>query len=83
MGFFRPALLLPWLLLLIVSASEDGAVAEAARPLSSFPSSSSKPRYAKILATLGIVCKCCNGSECTSTWNGSCSQLQCLPWKLS
>lgn len=37
----------------------------------------------KMLATLGIVCKCCDGEsgKCRSTWDGSCSKLQCLPWK--
>ncbi|OMO54257.1 hypothetical protein COLO4_36543 [Corchorus olitorius] len=36
-------------------------------------------------ATLGIVCKCCDGEgvECKSSWNASyaCPKLQCLPWK--
>ncbi|KAL4388222.1 hypothetical protein GQ457_09G030070 [Hibiscus cannabinus] len=37
------------------------------------------------LATLGVVCKCCDGEggECKSSWDASyaCSKLQCLPWK--
>ncbi|KAM7499310.1 hypothetical protein LguiA_023724 [Lonicera macranthoides] len=37
-------------------------------------------RYSKMLSTLGMVCKCCD-DECRSTWEGSCSNLQCLPWK--
>ncbi|KAJ4720894.1 Fibropellin-1 like [Melia azedarach] len=40
--------------------------------------------YSKTYATqLGVVCKCCDGEkgECRSTWEGSCSKLQCLPWK--
>ena len=37
--------------------------------------------YASVFATLGLVCKCCDGGECKSTWNNSCSKVQCLPWK--
>ncbi|KAJ1439442.1 hypothetical protein SESBI_02378 [Sesbania bispinosa] len=39
--------------------------------------------YSKIFATLGVVCKCCDGIEgsCRSTWTDSCSNLQCSPWK--
>ncbi|KAG6621227.1 hypothetical protein I3842_01G294600 [Carya illinoinensis] len=35
-------------------------------------------------ATLGIVCKCCDGlnGECRTTWDASCPKLKCLPWKL-
>ncbi|XVF83800.1 hypothetical protein PTKIN_Ptkin16aG0521700 [Pterospermum kingtungense] len=36
-------------------------------------------------ATLGVVCKCCDGEggECRSSCNASysCPKLQCLPWK--
>ncbi|KAK4270383.1 hypothetical protein QN277_023421 [Acacia crassicarpa] len=34
-------------------------------------------------ASLGLVCKCCDGSEgaCKSTWTNSCSNLKCSPWK--
>lgn len=48
-----------------------------------------------VLATLGVVCKCCDGvatggggkeegegKGCVAVWSGSCSNLQCLPWKL-
>ncbi|KAH1090160.1 hypothetical protein J1N35_017417 [Gossypium stocksii] len=40
--------------------------------------------YSKIFATLGVVCKCCDGSggECSTTWTQPCSKLKCLPWKL-
>lgn len=41
--------------------------------------------YEKVFATLGVKCKCCDGSSsdenCKSIWEGSCSKLQCLPWK--
>ena len=41
--------------------------------------------FSEIFSTLGVACKCCDGEkgECTSTWTGSCSKLQCLPWKLN
>ncbi|KAL1549182.1 hypothetical protein AAHA92_17315 [Salvia divinorum] len=37
----------------------------------------------RTFATLGVVCKCCEGGgeSCTSSWKGSCSKLHCLPWK--
>lgn len=46
--------------------------------------------YSRTLATLGLVCKCCDGvggdsggeESCTASWKGSCSKLHCLPWKL-
>ncbi|PWA85594.1 hypothetical protein CTI12_AA147110 [Artemisia annua] len=41
--------------------------------------------YPKMLFTLGMECKCCDGASsnenCESIWKGSCSKLQCLPWK--
>ncbi|KAI6698355.1 hypothetical protein NL676_018474 [Syzygium grande] len=79
MGVFKPSLLLLWLLV-VASASEVAQLVES-RTLPGFPSQ--QPGYSKILATLGVVCKCCDGGgECTVTWEGSCSKLQCLPWKL-
>ncbi|XVE99674.1 hypothetical protein REPUB_Repub03eG0220300 [Reevesia pubescens] len=40
--------------------------------------------YAK-LATLGVVCKCCDGEggDCRSSWDSSysCPKLHCFPWK--
>ncbi|MBA0870605.1 hypothetical protein Goshw_014717 [Gossypium schwendimanii] len=37
------------------------------------------------LATLGVVCKCCDGEggECRSSRDASysCPKLKCLPWK--
>ncbi|KAK4771327.1 hypothetical protein SAY87_031859 [Trapa incisa] len=84
MSSSRTSLFMPWLLLLLVAtASEDRVVAQASRPISSLPRWPSQQRYSKILATLGIVCKCCDEGQCASTWEGPCSQLQCLPWKLS
>ena len=39
--------------------------------------------YARVFDTLGMICKCCDGpgGDCTSRWNGSCSNLQCIPWR--
>ncbi|KAI9157572.1 hypothetical protein LWI28_024557 [Acer negundo] len=41
--------------------------------------------YSKRFASLGVVCKCCDGEkgECRSTWDSSSCpiKLQCLPWK--
>ncbi|XWS43781.1 hypothetical protein CRYUN_Cryun16bG0133500 [Craigia yunnanensis] len=70
------------LLLLVFSVSASQVPpASAARPLSILPD---QQRYSKIFATLGVVCKCCDGTgaECSSTWTEPCSQLKCLPWKL-
>lgn len=45
--------------------------------------------YSNVFATLGVVCKCCDGAaasgsgeNCATSWAGACSNLQCLPWKL-
>ncbi|XVF76712.1 hypothetical protein PTKIN_Ptkin13bG0288600 [Pterospermum kingtungense] len=72
------------LLLLVISVSTSQVpLASAARPLSILPD---QQRYSKIFATLGVVCKCCDGTgsdgECSGTWTQPCSQLKCLPWKL-
>ncbi|XAR68890.1 hypothetical protein NMG60_11000294 [Bertholletia excelsa] len=78
MGFLNRPLLLLFLLLVIGLTSKRTGFAEA-RPLSVVP----EQRYSKIFATLGLACKCCDGSsgKCTSAWVGSCSNLECLPWK--
>ena len=40
--------------------------------------------YPRGFDTLGMICKCCDlpNSDCTSRWNGSCSDIQCIPWRL-
>ncbi|KAF5794919.1 hypothetical protein HanRHA438_Chr08g0345001 [Helianthus annuus] len=42
-------------------------------------------KYARVFATLGVECRCCDGASsnerCKSIWEGSCSKLQCLSWK--
>ncbi|OMO97311.1 hypothetical protein COLO4_14695 [Corchorus olitorius] len=70
------------LLVISVSAASHMPLASEARPLSILPDSQS---YSKFFATLGVVCKCCDGidgGECSSSWTQPCSQLKCLPWKL-
>ncbi|KAI4331683.1 hypothetical protein MLD38_029843 [Melastoma candidum] len=90
---FRPkSVILVLLVLSIVSSSEHVTLAQS-RPLSTSASSSSStvPSHhteqgiSKVLATLGVVCKCCDSAgDCTSLSNsGSCHKVQCLPWKLS
>lgn len=51
-----------------------------------FPLSSTPPliSYSKFFGTLGLDCKCCDGtagSECASSWEGSCVNLHCSRWK--
>ncbi|XP_027337837.1 uncharacterized protein LOC113851528 [Abrus precatorius] len=77
MGMNKP-LMLGLLILLIASIGDKPCVVEG-RALSLI----SNQGYSKIFATLGIVCKCCDGlgGACTSTWTESCSNLQCFPWK--
>ncbi|KAL5709357.1 hypothetical protein ACHQM5_020057 [Ranunculus cassubicifolius] len=47
--------------------------------------STDQNRFSKVFATLGMSCKCCDGKEglCRSTWESSCSKLECLPWKFN
>ncbi|KAJ4719929.1 Fibropellin-1 like [Melia azedarach] len=71
------------LLLLVVAVSQcscRSVVVKAIRPTIL----NHRLGYSKTFAAqLGVVCKCCDGEkgECRSTWQGSCSNLQCLPWK--
>ncbi|XP_054782142.1 uncharacterized protein LOC129289406 [Prosopis cineraria] len=67
------------LLLMLSSISQKPSVAEA-RP---FSLKSHQGGSETTLASLGVVCKCCDGigGACTSTWTDSCSNLQCSPWK--
>ncbi|XWS59884.1 hypothetical protein CRYUN_Cryun08bG0160200 [Craigia yunnanensis] len=49
-----------FLLLLVISVSASQVpLVSAARPLSILPD---QQRYSKIFATLGVVCKCCDGT---------------------
>ncbi|CAN1275536.1 hypothetical protein LINPERPRIM_LOCUS15737 [Linum perenne] len=69
------------LLLLTLSATNNSRPVEARTlPFSSSGSS-------KFFATLGVVCKCCDNrpsgnGECSSSWEGSCRDVQCLPWRI-
>ncbi|CAI0471190.1 unnamed protein product [Linum tenue] len=72
---------LPLLLLLLsISANHYLTTAEAR----TLPFSST--HLSKIFATLGVICKCCDNrqgenGECSISWKGSCSDVQCLPWR--
>ncbi|CAI0471189.1 unnamed protein product [Linum tenue] len=74
---------LPLLLLLLsISANHYLTTAEAR----TLPFSSTHLRSSKIFATLGVICKCCDNrqgenGECSISWKGSCSDVQCLPWR--
>ncbi|KAK7292886.1 hypothetical protein RJT34_15741 [Clitoria ternatea] len=66
------------LIIMVVSISDKPLIIEG-RTLSLI----SGQGYSKIFATLGLLCKCCDGvgDTCTGTWTGSCNNLQCFPWK--
>ncbi|CAI0427365.1 unnamed protein product [Linum tenue] len=69
-------------LLLSLSANHYSTTAEAR----TLPFSSTHLGSSKIFATLGVICKCCDNregenGECASSWEGSCSDVQCLPWR--
>ncbi|XP_057440471.1 uncharacterized protein LOC130732442 [Lotus japonicus] len=77
MGMQKPQVLM-LVIIMVVLVTEKPSVIEA-RTLSLV----SNQGYSKIFATLGVVCKCCDGvgGSCTSSWTESCNNLQCLPWK--
>ncbi|OIT39140.1 hypothetical protein A4A49_00712 [Nicotiana attenuata] len=95
MSSFKVYLLLLSLLVINFSFQEKSrfGLADAARPISLQSQNSkfsSSVEYLKIFKTLGMVCKCCDGVDsregrkqdlCSATWAGSCSNLQCFPWK--
>ncbi|CAN0909598.1 hypothetical protein LINGRAHAP2_LOCUS25866 [Linum grandiflorum] len=35
----------------------------------------------EVYSKLGLICKCCDGGRCTSSWNSSCSNLRCSSWR--
>ncbi|KAM6550820.1 hypothetical protein CsatB_000628 [Cannabis sativa] len=76
MGLSKPSFL--FVLVLFAVLASEKSVAVQARFLSS-----AQQRYTNVFATLGLVCKCCDGpkGECTSSWTNSCPKIQCLPWK--
>ncbi|ESW12453.1 hypothetical protein PHAVU_008G114100 [Phaseolus vulgaris] len=71
MGLNKPHVLMLLIIMLVSTTLIEG------RTLSLI----SGQGYSKIFATLGVVCKCCDGGACTSTWTESCNNLQCYPWK--
>ncbi|CAJ1949367.1 unnamed protein product [Sphenostylis stenocarpa] len=74
----KPHVLVLLVVLIASSVAEKTSVVEG-RTLSL----TSHQGYSKNLATLGLVCKCCDGvgGACATTWTHSCSNLQCSPWK--
>ncbi|KAI3819045.1 hypothetical protein L1987_12867 [Smallanthus sonchifolius] len=81
--FIKPALI--FLVFVLVTgfgleSRHQTMIYAQARPLSLI----SPGRYEGAFDTLGMICKCCDrlGGNCTSRWNGSCSNLQCIPWRL-
>ncbi|KAI3750398.1 hypothetical protein L2E82_21033 [Cichorium intybus] len=75
----KPASLLFMFLLLTSNRFQSHPVMTQARPLSII----TPQRYPRGFDTLGMICKCCDlpKNECTSRWNGSCSHIQCSPWR--
>lgn len=74
------------------SSVQSQQTKESALVLSSAPQESNtntkmdtnaKNGYSKLLGTLGMVCKCCDGAggECKTKWLEPCPNLQCHPWK--
>ncbi|XP_027908158.1 uncharacterized protein LOC114167302 [Vigna unguiculata] len=74
----KPHVLVLLVILIASSVAEKTSVVEG-RTLSLTPLQG----YSKNLASLGLVCKCCDGDggACRSLWTESCSNLQCSPWK--
>ncbi|KAK9158915.1 hypothetical protein Scep_005489 [Stephania cephalantha] len=72
-----------WVLVLIVVAqahNSRGAAEARAGPVLMMK----HQRQFDLWRTLGVGCNCCDGEsgQCRSTWEGSCTKLECLPWKL-
>ncbi|CAA7389805.1 unnamed protein product [Spirodela intermedia] len=76
MGSGRLSLVL-FLLLAFSSSDLPGCV--DARPLRFFD----HRNYAKVLASLGLTCRCCDGEggECRTQWDSACAEVRCHPWK--
>ncbi|CAH1445836.1 unnamed protein product [Lactuca virosa] len=75
----KPASLLFMFLLITSYRYQSHPLMTEARPLSIIP----QQKYLSSFDTLGMICKCCDlpKNECTSKWNGSCSNIQCIPWR--
>ncbi|KAL2554548.1 uncharacterized protein Fot_08167 [Forsythia ovata] len=88
MDFFKSTPFFVLLLSIISFAYQDSSSAEARAAPPPFLSPQQVGHW-KDFSTLGVVCRCCDaggssidGEECTNSWVGYCSNLQCLPWKL-
>ncbi|KAL5709358.1 hypothetical protein ACHQM5_020058 [Ranunculus cassubicifolius] len=81
MGVSRRGVFLVVVLMVLAQALRFQGVQSRTLPLSS----TEQHRFSKVFATLGMSCKCCDGKEgmCRSTWESTCSKLECLPWRLN
>ncbi|AES71054.1 transmembrane protein, putative [Medicago truncatula] len=77
--FFVCLLIISPKLTLIPNSVEGRKVFTINRKENDFKGYSKREAY----STLGLVCKCCDGEggDCISTWDASCSNLMCKPWK--
>lgn len=84
-GFAKPFQV--FLILLMILPFSQSSYGTVPRPITVLNKRSkdwhSYQGNANIFATLGVVCKCCDGlgAECKSTFEGTCVKLQCHPWK--
>ncbi|KAL8257517.1 hypothetical protein R6Q59_029558 [Mikania micrantha] len=80
MGMHKLKNLVILLLLLMILGSS-----QCTRDFGTYPQNHLPKRYAKVFATLGVECRCCDGASsnkrCKSIWEGSCSKLECHSWK--
>ncbi|KAM0941400.1 hypothetical protein DsansV1_C17g0148341 [Dioscorea sansibarensis] len=77
MGLQRSVLVFYVLFLICLNSGFFGAAEARALPVIN------QDRYVKVLASLGIMCECCDGDggACRSTWDSTCAKLNCHNWK--
>ena len=90
MGFSsskQESLLILFLVVIVFACNQESKVLVQARAFLVQPETKTENMHANTLfSSLGLVCKCCDdaakgGGECVATWKGTCSDLQCSPWK--
>ncbi|CAL9097310.1 unnamed protein product [Musa acuminata var. zebrina] len=66
------------LILLLLVSSSLVHISLAAAEAASIPFTKQE-RYVTVLESLGIKCQCCDGDdgECNSSWDTTCSKLDC------
>ncbi|KAJ0984053.1 hypothetical protein J5N97_002409 [Dioscorea zingiberensis] len=82
MGTLKGSLVFFFVFFLVGCPSSGLLGAAQARPLPVM----NQERYVKVMASLGIMCQCCDGEggACRSTWDyatATCAKLDCRPWK--